>query len=139
MFVTPLLAAQGAIELFKGLTSTQKKKEDPVDALNQSNPNPNYDVKNMSFNDLQALTMKLSHDGKLSDKDTQNFLNQISSLQQASGVSKDTKVDMIQLFQNQIQNINKQATNNDSSAFQHSLDLLNGINARSGANIPQSV
>ena len=139
MFVTPLLAVQGAIELFKGLTATHKKKEEQAEALNQTNPNPNYDVNNMSFDDLQALTMNLFHDGKLSDKDTQNFLSQINSMQQSSGVAKDTKVDMIQLFQQQIQKSNAQASNKDTASLQQSLDLLNAIKARSGASIPQRV
>ena len=137
MFVTPLLAAQGAMELFKGLTSTQKKKEHQTDELNQ--PNPNYNVKNMSFDDLQALTMNLFQYGKISEKDSQKLIAQITSLQQSSGVSKDTKVDMLQLFQSQIQNANKQGNSMDTASFQHSLDLLNGMNARSGANIPQRV
>jgi hypothetical protein len=135
MFINPITAAMGAIELFTSMTSHHKKEEKTENtALTNA-----YNVNNMSFNELKDMALGLMQQGKLSQNDTNNFLSQISSLQQVTGTSKEAKVDMIDVYQQQIQNLNAQTKNNDVASLQHSLDILNGIKARSNATIPKSV
>ncbi len=107
MLINPLTAAMGAIDLFSEITShhAKKDKDKEKDSLTQLTSNT-YDVNNMSFDDLNAMTLGLMQQGKLSEDDGHNFLKQITAIQQASGITKDTKIDMIQLYQQQIQNSN---------------------------------
>jgi polyhydroxyalkanoate synthesis regulator phasin len=137
MFITPLIAVQGAIELFKGLTGSHNKKEEKTAVTEPQNPS--HDVHHMSFEDLSAVAMNLVHDGKLSEKDANSFLTQMASLQQSTGLSKDAKIDMIQLYQEKMQNLNTDATPKNTASLQQSLDILNGIKARSGVSIPNFV
>ncbi len=140
MLINPLTAAMGAIDLFSEITShhAKKDKDKEKDSLTQLTSNT-YDVNNMSFDDLNAMTLGLMQQGKLSEDDGHNFLKQITAIQQASGITKDTKIDMIQLYQQQIQNSNAETNTKDLASLHRSLDFLNGVKARAGANIPQFV
>lgn len=135
MFINPITAAIGAIKLFSEITSSHKK-EDKAATADLSN---NFNVNNMSLNDLTKMSQELMQQGELSEKDAHSFLSQIASIQQLSGISKDNKVDMVHLFEQQIQNLNSTSNTKAAASFQHSLDILNGVKARSGASIPQSV
>lgn len=137
MFINPLSVAQGAIELFSELTSHKDKKEEKDDNINLSNAL--YDINHISVNDLNALVLNLTQKGTLSENDSSTLLKQVASIQQSNGISKDTKVDMIQLYQQQLQKVNATANPKEVASLQHSLDLLNGLKARSGASIPQAV
>lgn len=139
MFINPLSAAMGAIDLLSDITSHHAKKDKEKDSLTQLTSTDKYNVNNMSFNDLNAMTLNLMQEGKLSEDDGHNFLKQITSIQQTSGISKDTKIDMIQLYQQQIQNLNADADTKDLASLQRSLDFLSGVKARAGASIPQFV
>ncbi|RUR13735.1 hypothetical protein [Legionella sp. km772] len=139
MLINPLTAAMGAIELFSDLTSHHAKKDKEKDPLTQLTSPDSYNVNHMSFNDLNAMTLTLMEQGKLSSEDGQNFFKQINSIQQTSGIPKDQKIDMIQMYQQQIQNLGPNAGAKDLVSLERSLDFLSGIKARAGATIPQFV
>lgn len=139
MLINPLTAAMGAIDLFSDLTSHHANKDKEKSSLTQLTSPDNYNVNNMSFNDLSAMTLTLMQQGSLSEDDGQNFLKQINSMQQTTGIAKDQKIDMIQMYQQQIQGLDSNAGAKDLVSFQRSLDFLSGIKARAGANIPQFV
>lgn len=136
MLINPLTAAMGAVQLFKEITShhPKDKKEDKTATLTS-----NYNVNNMSLDDLKNMTALLVRQGKLSENDANNFLTQTASLVQSAGISKDKKIDMVKLYEQQVQNFNSESKPKDLASFQQSLDILNGMKALSGANIPASV
>lgn len=139
MLINPLNAAMSAIDVFSDISSHHAKKDKEKDSLTHlTNPN-SFNVNNMSFNDLSAMTLTFMQQGKLSADDGQNFLKQINSIQQTSGIAKDQKIDMIQIYQDQIKHLDSNAGAKDLVSFQRSLDFLSGIKAREGANIPQFV
>lgn len=139
MFINPLTAAMGAIGLLSELTSHHAKKDkEEKDTLTQLTTPDNYNVNNMSFDELKAMTLALMQNNKLSEDEGQQFLAQMTSVQQTSGVASTTKIDMVQLYQQQLQNL-KADDNKNSSSLQRSLELLNGLKARSGVIIPQAV
>lgn len=135
MFINPITAAMGAIELLNNITSNHKKDDKAATASMQNN----YDVNNMSLNDLKIMTKDLVQQGKLSEKDANSFLAQSSAIQQSSGIAIDSKVNMVDLYQQHIQHLDKDSKNNEVAAYQHSLDILNGVKALSGSKIPQFV
>ena len=141
MFINPITVAMGAINLLSDITShhANKDKDKAKDSLTQAGQADSLNVNNMSFNDLNAMSLNLMQDGRLSDGDGQNFLKQINSIQQTSGIAKDAKIDMVQLYQQQVQNAGSTVDNKDLVALERSLDLLKGIQARSSATIPRSV
>jgi len=135
MFINPLTAASTAMELFEKVSSLGNKKDDKK-SINEFTDTP-YDLNNMSLDQLKAMTMDLAQNGKLSDQDTNNFINQIAMLHDATGIANDAQVNMIQLYQDQIQKTNAEPKN--VASMQKSLEILNGVQARSGAQIPQFV
>jgi len=135
MFINPITAAMGAIQLLSEATSHHKKEENKTTTDLAST----YNVNNMSLNDLKGMALGLMQQGKLSESDANNFLSQITSIEQSAGISKDAKVDMVHLYEQQVQNLNVGVKSKEVASFQHSLDILKGVKALSGANIPRSV
>ena len=100
-------------------------------------PNQQYDVKNMSLDELKTMAMNLFNSGSINDKDYQNLSTQINSIQQTTGLSSNTKVDMLALFQQQLQQAKTAGKNSD--ALNDAFNILNGVQARLGANIPSHI
>lgn len=135
MFINPISVAVGAVELFRELTHHNKDEKKGQTQLVKENP----DVNNMSFDDLKSLTMNLVQKGSLSEQDGASFLAQLEAIQKASGIAKDAKIDMMQLYEQQLRSANVEANAKEVASIQQSLSLLQGIKARSGAQIPQAV
>lgn len=136
MFINPLTAAQGAIELLSGLTSSSKKEE-KEDTTSLSSLN--YNINDMSVADLKSLVLKFTEKGTLSESDSSALLDQVDAITQAQSISSNTKLDWINLFQQQVHSLNPATSPKEAASLSHSLDLLNGLEARAGANIPQFV
>ena len=130
-------------QTLSALVSSHKAKA-PAEATslladNSSSVGKQYNVKNMSLDDLKQMASNLLEAGKISAKEKDDIFSQSSLLQQKTGVASDTKLDLLQLFQQQIDALKTQPGSKDAQSFESSLELLNGVQASSTASIPKFV
>lgn len=105
----------------------------------EKSPKSNYDVSNMSLDELLDMVVDKFHNGELSEEDTLNFSCQIGTYQLFGGVPEGTKMDMVDYFQQQIDRMNNTPGSKGVEYVERSLDILKGLKARSEAQIPTSV
>lgn len=136
--IAPII--QGIASLVSA-SKAEKADSNPPTSSNQTSQSvtSQYDVHNMSLEDLKGMIMGLYESGQISEKDMIKLSSQRLSLEQTGGLPKDEKIDMVALFQQQSEKIKSSSLSHESGDYQRSLDILKGIGARSGTNIPQSV
>lgn len=105
-----------------------------------------YDVNHMSLNELKNMIQELTASGNLSSDDTKALVAEESALDQLGGFSKDTKVDMVQLVQKQIEGMQSMdvsmqalAGMSNTQYATRTLDIINGIKASKGVKMPIAV
>lgn len=98
-----------------------------------------YDVHNMSTRELENLTTELRESGQISETDSMMLAVDRLHLEAFGGISKDTKIDMVDFFQKQIDFKNSTPGSKGVEYQERSLSILKTVEAKNGSNIPLSV
>lgn len=96
-----------------------------------------YDVRNMSPDELVNMIQEMHNAGLLSDRDKMTL--ERTSQEGLSGVSKDAKMDMLSFFERQVGQMKAMPAARGIDNWEHSLEILQGVQARAGANLPATV
>lgn len=98
-----------------------------------------YDVHDMSPNELKDLIRDLRESGQISEIDSMMFTMDRLDIERFGGVGGDTKMDMMDYFERLVDGMK---SNPDSVGIEYeerSLGLLKALEAKNSANIPSSV
>jgi hypothetical protein len=98
-----------------------------------------WDIHHMSLNELNEMIVELDDKGIFSAQEIIDLSGQQFDLAFLGEYPKDEKLDMISVFQEQIENRTANREYQAAANTQHALELLQGLDARSKANIPQYV
>jgi hypothetical protein len=107
-------------------------------SIQKSNPDSTFDIHNMSLDEFKSMIKTWHENGTVSSKDAMELSSQAMTLELFGGYSKESKIDMIDTFQNHIGMMKTQHSQGVEYA-ENALELLKGIDARSKAKIPAYV
>jgi|GEM_PF-5224600 len=140
MIISGILAATGLLSMFKKEPVEQSKPiEDP---LLPSKPQlvTSTDGHNMSQQDLQSMITTLKDSGKISQADYNMMSIDKLDLKIFGGIANDAKIDMISHLEQQIDTMKTSAADKSGiESVEKIVNILKGMDARSGASIPASV
>lgn len=116
------------------VTSIAKKQ----DAVGLKQTTSNYDVHNMSPNDLRSLANELRESGQISERDRIMLVIEADVMTDFGGVSKDTKIDMVDRFNKRLayEKAESEPSAQNIISLERSLDILHGVESRTGVNFP---
>lgn len=103
------------------------------------NQNKTYDVHNMSTNDLKNLINDLRESNQISEEDSLMLSLDKIELDIFGTPSKDTQIDMVNFFEEQIEVMNSTPESRGVEFMERALNLFKMIEAKQGANIPTKV
>lgn len=100
----------------------------------------NYDVHNMSPDDLRKMANELHESGQISERDRILLVIEADVMTDFGGVSKDTKIDMVDRFNKRLayEKSEPEPSAQNIMSLERSLDILRGIESRRGVNFPLS-
>lgn len=121
---------------------SDKLNKEPLLEVNKSATKPmlnSYDVHHISPNEFKELITELRDSGQISVDDSLMLTVERYDLEHFGGISKDTQIDMVAYFEEQI-DVMKSTPGTKGVEYQEwTLNLLKAIDAKNGANIPKSV
>ncbi len=135
-----LISSIGALApMFKSHNTPTAEATATKEASTTAATKDSFDLTHMSLNELKALINDLRSNGKYPDANMSMFAEQCDILGKKNGFSNDTKMDMLQVFSDQLNQLNGSANNQGAEAWQWSLNMLQGLQAKSGAAIPDYI
>lgn len=120
-------------------TDKDKITTSSEDSPTKKIPNNKYDVHNMSTDDLKNLIHDLRETGQISEEDSLMLSLDRIELEIFGTQSKDTKIDMINFFEQQVEVMNSTPGTKGVEFMERALNLFKMMEAKQGSDIPNKV
>lgn len=131
-----------AYQFLNSLTSSTNAETLKTSNVNETNSNQkhasnNYNVRNMTPTEFQSMINDLRESGQISEKDAMSLTINRHGLEMFE--RKDTKMDLINFYENQIEVTKSTPGTKGVEQLERSLQILKGIEAKNNSNIPNSI
>lgn len=98
-----------------------------------------FDVRNISPNEFKDLIRDLRESGQISELDSMALTADRLDMERFGGAGSDTKMDMVDYFERLVDGMKSIPGSVGIEYQERSLNILKALDARSNANIPESV